>query len=173
MALIDCPECKREISNKAVSCPHCGCPISTPPKTEDDNGRTKCPYCSKMVLPIVTNVGGGSCSFGSREKWTCPVCKRVIHRRGCFIATATYSNDDAVEVRFLRAYRDLYLKKSVCGRALIWFYYNIAPYIAYFVDRISFLKRISRTCLDRIVARIERKTVLRREDFADNNHAHD
>jgi hypothetical protein len=28
MALIQCPECKREISNKAAACPHCGCPQS-------------------------------------------------------------------------------------------------------------------------------------------------
>ncbi len=27
MALINCSECKREISDKAKSCPHCGCPI--------------------------------------------------------------------------------------------------------------------------------------------------
>lgn len=27
MALIKCPECEREISDKAVSCPHCGMPI--------------------------------------------------------------------------------------------------------------------------------------------------
>ncbi|WP_159453507.1 double zinc ribbon domain-containing protein [Geoanaerobacter pelophilus] len=27
MALINCPECSREISNKAVSCPHCGFPL--------------------------------------------------------------------------------------------------------------------------------------------------
>ena len=27
MALIKCPECKKEISNKATACPHCGCPI--------------------------------------------------------------------------------------------------------------------------------------------------
>ncbi len=27
MALIKCPECEREISDKAVSCPNCGCPI--------------------------------------------------------------------------------------------------------------------------------------------------
>ena len=26
MALINCPECKREISDKATACPHCGCP---------------------------------------------------------------------------------------------------------------------------------------------------
>ena len=28
MALINCPECGREISDKASSCPHCGCPSS-------------------------------------------------------------------------------------------------------------------------------------------------
>lgn len=27
MALIECPECGREISDKAVSCPGCGCPV--------------------------------------------------------------------------------------------------------------------------------------------------
>ena len=29
MALIKCPECGREISNKAASCPHCGMPIDS------------------------------------------------------------------------------------------------------------------------------------------------
>ena len=28
MALIKCSECGREISDKAVSCPGCGCPVS-------------------------------------------------------------------------------------------------------------------------------------------------
>ena len=28
MALIKCPECEREISDKASSCPNCGCPLS-------------------------------------------------------------------------------------------------------------------------------------------------
>ena len=27
MALIKCPECGKEISDKAISCPNCGCPI--------------------------------------------------------------------------------------------------------------------------------------------------
>ena len=27
MSMIKCPECDREISDKAVSCPNCGCPI--------------------------------------------------------------------------------------------------------------------------------------------------
>lgn len=28
MALINCPECGKQISNKAGSCPNCGCPIN-------------------------------------------------------------------------------------------------------------------------------------------------
>lgn len=27
MALIICPECRREVSDKALSCPHCGLPV--------------------------------------------------------------------------------------------------------------------------------------------------
>ena len=29
MALFKCPECSREISDKASACPHCGCPVSS------------------------------------------------------------------------------------------------------------------------------------------------
>lgn len=31
MALIKCPECGREVSDKALSCPNCGYPISQDP----------------------------------------------------------------------------------------------------------------------------------------------
>lgn len=34
MALIKCPECQKEISDKAVSCPNCGCPITNQPTSE-------------------------------------------------------------------------------------------------------------------------------------------
>ena len=30
MALIDCPECSTTVSDKAISCPKCGCPIAKP-----------------------------------------------------------------------------------------------------------------------------------------------
>lgn len=30
MALISCPECSTTVSDKAASCPSCGCPISAP-----------------------------------------------------------------------------------------------------------------------------------------------
>lgn len=28
MALVTCPDCKKEISSRAASCPHCGAPMS-------------------------------------------------------------------------------------------------------------------------------------------------
>lgn len=35
MALIKCPECEREISDKATACPHCGYPISPAPTVDE------------------------------------------------------------------------------------------------------------------------------------------
>lgn len=37
MALINCPECGKEISEKAKSCPNCGCPIDTSEPEKADN----------------------------------------------------------------------------------------------------------------------------------------
>lgn len=36
MAIIHCPECAREISDRATACPGCGCPLqsSAPPASE-------------------------------------------------------------------------------------------------------------------------------------------
>ena len=36
MALIKCPECGREISDQAVSCPHCGFPLSKIKESEEE-----------------------------------------------------------------------------------------------------------------------------------------
>lgn len=43
MALIKCPECGKEISDKAGACPHCGCPIgnATQPIQNNDGKRWK------------------------------------------------------------------------------------------------------------------------------------
>ena len=56
MAMINCPECGKEISNKAATCPNCGCPIS-----ENNEGKKTfslqsqeeylvCPYCNSREL---------------------------------------------------------------------------------------------------------------------------
>lgn len=37
MALINCPECNHQVSDKAISCPNCGYPISSVEQTTTDN----------------------------------------------------------------------------------------------------------------------------------------
>ena len=56
MALLKCPECKHDVSDKASACPHCGYPISSPTSTKPRirNGKpTKLPngYGTIYKLP--------------------------------------------------------------------------------------------------------------------------
>ena len=72
MALINCPECSREISDKAVACLHCGCPIeksvSGKPVIDPNGlmtlypGTIRCNGCNH-VYPI--------------ERSYCPGCKAI------------------------------------------------------------------------------------------------
>lgn len=41
MALIQCPECKKDVSSEANSCPHCGYPIKTEEKVDVQNIHTE------------------------------------------------------------------------------------------------------------------------------------
>jgi predicted amidophosphoribosyltransferase len=41
MALINCPECTKEISDKVKSCPNCGYPFDTDNKLEIKINKTK------------------------------------------------------------------------------------------------------------------------------------
>jgi primosomal protein N' len=52
MALIQCPECEKQISSQAESCPHCGNPMAT---------SIKCPTCkSANIHKISTGSKVGS-----------------------------------------------------------------------------------------------------------------
>lgn len=74
MALINCPECNKEISEKALSCPHCGNPmnvvqspiqptIETPAKTEEF---LCCPKCrSKNLHSEKKGFSGGQALAGA------------------------------------------------------------------------------------------------------------
>ncbi len=52
MALIQCPECQREISDQATACPHCGFPIanSTPKNEEKENPYETTPVSKQEVF---------------------------------------------------------------------------------------------------------------------------
>jgi hypothetical protein len=172
MALIKCPECGREVSTNAAACPHCGNPmqaVAQPPPPHPTTGSpttgTYCPHCRVHVTPVVTSVGGGTCSFGKRETWKCPQCFRVLHRSGCFVATQIYGDDDLVEVLFLRVFRDMVLSTSVIGRITKWVYYYTGPFAARVVELLPIFKPICRRILDSTIDSIENKTNLRRQHF--------
>lgn len=46
MALINCPECDKEISDKTSCCPHCGYPVYL--EMNHYFGKKKCPYCGTI-----------------------------------------------------------------------------------------------------------------------------
>lgn len=54
MALIKCPECGKEISDKAASCPNCGAPISAakPALTAPPVDAVRCPKCRSTNVHI-------------------------------------------------------------------------------------------------------------------------
>lgn len=63
MAMITCPECGREVSDKAASCPNCGAPINNSSEKkfckycgeQIDKECVVCPKCGKQVEDIGTN----------------------------------------------------------------------------------------------------------------------
>lgn len=82
MALIKCPECGKEISNKASACPNCGYPISQQDnrndfvKEYDDEDVTYCPQCGSRHIRYEReenfNLGISSTSFsGSKHGHGC------------------------------------------------------------------------------------------------------
>lgn len=61
MALIKCPECNKEISDKSKQCIHCGFPIGENSSLDLPH---KCPYCDNMVFQNSTKGKwyGGCCN---------------------------------------------------------------------------------------------------------------
>lgn len=57
MALINCQECNKQVSDKAASCPHCGAPINSKVsnrservKTSEDNALTRNRGCGDIII---------------------------------------------------------------------------------------------------------------------------
>ena len=53
MSLVECPECGKSVSSRAVACPGCGCPIGNDPTLEylEKRARTGLTLC--IILLIV------------------------------------------------------------------------------------------------------------------------
>ncbi len=81
----------------------------------------------------------------------------VAERRSsaCYIATHIYGDYDAPQVLVLRRWRDLSLRRTVVGRAGVWAYYVVSPWLVRTLgDRPPFA-RVARSLLDRLVNALE------------------
>ena len=52
MALISCPDCEKEVSDRAPTCPNCGAPIATAPKAAGPGEAT--PYTDQEVAVLLS-----------------------------------------------------------------------------------------------------------------------
>ena len=50
MALISCPECSTSVSDKAIACPKCGCPIAKPTASATSTERTTAPATTVVTV---------------------------------------------------------------------------------------------------------------------------
>lgn len=66
MALIKCPECNGTVSDKASSCPHCGCPASAF-KVLSDQNELRCPECHHILQP--NEIKCPVCHYGLPAQW--------------------------------------------------------------------------------------------------------
>jgi hypothetical protein len=72
----------------------------------------------------------------------------------CFVATTAFGGVDHPDVRFLRAFRDGYLKYHKSGRAFIKWYWRVGPKMARIVGSNRSLRLITRAALQLLVATI-------------------
>lgn len=62
MSLVNCPECGKQISDKATTCPHCGFPVSSIPicikcGKQLPNDVETCLNCGCPIAPQLQNIG--------------------------------------------------------------------------------------------------------------------
>jgi len=93
MALIKCPECNKEISDKVTACPHCGCPIVSLTMPSNDNSNLdsdillltkkpkKSPIWLYIVLPVLVFSGYFVYSKFIRPHPVISLCESVIIKR--------------------------------------------------------------------------------------------
>ncbi len=70
MALINCPECGTEISDKATTCIKCGYPIGNKTNLEPPKESTKCPECGKEISDQAAECG--NCGY--------PISEQAAHK---------------------------------------------------------------------------------------------
>ena len=70
MALIKCPECGKQVSDKAPTCPSCGSPIDT---------TIRCPKCGSADTKVIS----GTSKVVSVALWGVFAANKVINKYVC------------------------------------------------------------------------------------------
>lgn len=70
MAIIKCPECKKDVSDKAANCPNCGNPIDT---------SIKCPKCGSKNTKVIS----GASKAVSVALWGVFAANKVMSKNEC------------------------------------------------------------------------------------------
>lgn len=85
MALIKCPECNGQVSDKASACPHCGCPATEFNKSKNQetiSETARCPICHNTITPEMKMCP--VCHYGipnTIENYTCNIDGRLVDLR--------------------------------------------------------------------------------------------
>lgn len=64
--LIPCPDCGREVSDRAISCPQCGAPIAEDYEEDDGDEYFVCPDCKGQHIGLCPH-----CNGGHQACWRC------------------------------------------------------------------------------------------------------
>lgn len=87
MSLIQCPECGREISDKASSCPNCGCPIKSTESSRE----------VRIQIPNTQNISGGWVGLLSSKNAAVKAGDKVLWE-GKHGQTAVFEIDEPTEI---------------------------------------------------------------------------
>lgn len=136
MALIKCSECGKEISDKALSCPNCGCPVQSIPQVENSISKeSDSPEFPQ--LPTIMKVGKQIVNWGldagldGGYYYSENVIKEIpegdvkiiLHTNGICImkGTAIYYLSDQQIIKLSTATEEQIMteSKSVIGRAIV------------------------------------------------------
>jgi len=136
-----------------------------------------CPHCH---VSFKTGAHGvvvrldKSLAFPESQGLFCPACNQEISQQqflegektgpgassgadNCFIATAAFGSGLEPQAQTLRVFRDEHLARRFTGRAVIYVYEWLGPYLASIVRRSEALRVLVRHVLTRVARHIEQR----------------
>lgn len=108
------------------------------------------PY-SSIYAEVVRQAEAFSRTAKNQVSFKSILTNTKAQRGPCFIASAAFANEPhAVELYWLRRFRDERLRPHAWGRRLIWFYYKHSPPLARALSQKPFLSQMARWLIAKI-----------------------